>query len=242
MSEQPRHLTIGTRSSELALRQARQVDAMLRAAWPGLDVRTRLYVSSGDERLDVPADQLAPDAFVDRLERALLAGEVDAVVHSYKDLPAVATAGLVIAAVPVRADPREALVARDGHRLADLPAGAVVGTSSARRSAWLRALRPDLEARPIRGPVDSRVRQVMDGHFDAALLAAAGLERLDLAHHITEYFDLDVLPPAAAQGALAVQCRASDAATSMLLAAIDDRALHAAVRAERELEAGARAG
>jgi hydroxymethylbilane synthase len=231
--------TIGTRSSELALRQTRQVAELLRAAWPQLDVRTRHYVSSGDEQLDLPADQLAPDAFVDRLERALLAGEVDAVVHSYKDLPFAATPGLVIAAVPLRADPREALVARSGLRLDQLPAGAIVGTSSARRGAWLRERRPDLEARPIRGPVDSRVRQVLEeGRFDAALLAAAGLQRLDLAHHVTEYFDLETLPPAAGQGALAVQCRADDAATAALLAAIDDLALHAAVRAERELEAG----
>lgn len=232
-----RSLTLGTRGSTLALAQADLVAGLLRARFPEVDVRTRTIVASGDEQLRVPAYELALDAFVDRLEEALLAGEVDAVVHSYKDLPAIGRPGLTIGAVPIRADRRDVLVSRDGRRLAELPAGAIVGTSSLRRSAWLGAHHPRLTARAIRGPVDVRVRLVREGEYDAALLAAAGLVRLGLSHVITEYFDVETLPPAAAQGALAVQCRTGDTATLALLDAIDDQALRRIVEEERALEA-----
>lgn len=230
MSKRP--FTVGTRRSKLALHQTGIVVKLLRAARPGLDIEVLSYNSSGDTMLDVPAPQLAADAFTDSIERALAAGEIDAAVHSYKDLPVDATPGLVIAAVPVRADPREALVCARKMTLNELPAGSIVGTSSERRAAAVLELRPDLQVRPIRGAVDARVAMVLAGKYDAALLALAGLERLNLLAHVTEVFDLATMPPAAGQGALAIQCRADDSLTLALLADIDDVALHNAVDAE----------
>jgi hydroxymethylbilane synthase len=197
-----------------------------------MDVDVRHYESSGDVLLGVPAPQLAPDAFTDSIERALLAGEIDAAVHSYKDLPADATPGLVVAAVPLRADPREALVCSRRLTLRELPAGAVIGTSSERRAAAVLALRPDVQVKSIRGAVDARVAMVLAGTYDAALLAMAGLDRLGLLDHVTEIFDLETMPPAAGQGALAVQCRADDPFALAVLANIDDVALHNVVDAE----------
>ena len=223
---------VGTRRSELALRQTAIVTNLLAAAHPELEIEVRHYEASGDVMLDVPAPQLAPDAFTDVIERALVAGEIDAAVHSYKDLPSEATPGLVVAAVPVRADPREALVCARPLKLGDLPPGSLVGTSSERRAAAVLALRPDVEVRPIRGTVDARVAKVLAGHYDAALLALAGLERLDLRENITEIFDLATMPPAAGQGALAVQCRADDPRALEVLTRIDDIELHNAVDAE----------
>ncbi len=223
---------VGTRKSELALRQTAIVAGLLAAAHPRLDIEVREYETSGDVMLDVPAPQLAADAFTDVIERALSTGEIDAAVHSYKDLPTEATAGLVIAAVPVRADPREALVCARPLRLSELPPGSLVGTSSERRAAAVLALRPDLEVKPIRGTVDARVAKVLAGDYDAALLALAGLERLELRANITEIFDLTTMPPAAGQGALAVQCRADDPIALDILTRIDDVDLHNAVDAE----------
>jgi hydroxymethylbilane synthase len=224
--------TIGTRRSKLALYQTGLVRDMLAAARPDLTVEMRHYEASGDTMLDVPAPQLAADAFTDSIERALLAGEIDAAVHSYKDLPVDRTAGLVIAAVPIRADPREALVCAHPLKLRDLPTGAVVGTSSERRAAAVVSLRPDLRVRPIRGAVDARVAMVLAGEYDAALLALAGLQRLGMLEHVTEIFDLVAMPPAAGQGALAVQCRADDPFALELIGAIDDVPLHRSVDAE----------
>jgi len=223
---------VGTRKSELALRQTAIVAGLLAAVHPRLDIEVREYETSGDVLLDVPAPQLAADAFTDVIERALSTGEIDAAVHSYKDLPTEATAGLVVAAVPVRADPREALVCARPLKLSELPPGSLVGTSSERRAAAVLALRPDLEVRPIRGTVDARVAKVLAGDYDAALLALAGLERLQLRANITEIFDLTTMPPAAGQGALAVQCRADDAIALDILTRIDDVDLHNAVDAE----------
>lgn len=234
-------LVLGTRGSALARRQTEQVRDMLERRWPAVSVTLRVYETFGDTRLDIPFPQLADNAFTDQIERALIDGEIDAAVHSYKDLPTESSDELVIAAVPVRADMREALVARDGLTLQQLPGGAVLGTSSERRAATLRALRPDIELRPIRGAVDARLAKVHAGEYDAVIFAVAGLERLGLAHHITEYFSLETIPPAAGQGALAVQCRANDARVIALLEGIDDVALHDAVRAERQEEARVRA-
>ena len=144
-------------------------------------------------------------------------------VHSYKDLPTARPDGLVIAAVPERADPRDALVSRDGSTLAELPAGAVVGTSSPRRSAQTLAVRPDLALRAIRGNVETRLEKVDTGEYDAALFAIAGLERLGLAERASHVFGFEEMLPAPAQGALAVECRRDDAETLRLLGAIDDR-------------------
>lgn len=226
-------LVVGTRGSPLAVRQAEIVCDLIRAVRPDIGIVVRTYETSGDVRQDVPVSQLSPDAFTDRVEQALLDGEVDVAVHSYKDLPERATAGLVIAAVPVRADTREALVARDGLQLAELPPGAVVGISSERRAAAVRAQRPDLVLRPIRGAIDVRVAKVDAGQYDATVLAAAGLDRLGLIDRVTEFFDVAVMPPTPGQGALAVQCRADGDFALAILEGIDDSALHASVDAER---------
>lgn len=227
-----RRFALGTRKSKLAIHQTQLVVELLVASRPDLDVEVVTYESSGDRMLDVPAPQLAADAFTDSIERALVQGEIDAAVHSYKDLPLDATAGLVVAAVPLRADPREALVCAKQLTLAELPAGSLIGTSSERRAAAVLALRPDVVVRPIRGTVDARVAMVLAGKYDAALLALAGLDRLDLLGHVTEIFDLAVMPPAAGQGALAVQCRADDPFSLGVLSDIDDVVLHNAVDAE----------
>ncbi|HEY5087220.1 MAG TPA: hydroxymethylbilane synthase [Gemmatimonadaceae bacterium] len=227
-----RRFTIGTRRSRLALRQTYIVVDLLTAAHPELDLEICCYDASGDTMLDVPAPQLAPDAFTDSVERALVAGEIDAAVHSYKDLPIDATPGLVVAAVPVRADVREALVCARALKLSQLLPGSVVGTSSERRAAAVLSLRADLHVRPIRGTVDARVAKVLAGEYDAALLALAGLDRLGLRDYVTEIFDVATMPPAAGQGALAVQCRADDSFALDLLGDIDNVALHNAVDAE----------
>lgn len=224
--------TIGTRRSRLALYQTGLIADLLANAHPDVEIHVRGYEASGDTMLDVPGPELAPDAFTDSIERALSDGEIDAAVHSYKDLPLDSTPGLVIAAVPIRADPREALVCARPLKLAELPPDAVIGTSSERRAAAVLALRPDLRVRPIRGAVDARVAMVLSGEYDGALLALAGLERLGLLDHVTEIFDVVTMPPAAGQGALAVQCRADDPFALGVLADINDVALHNAVDAE----------
>lgn len=227
-----RRFTLGTRQSRLALYQTNLVANLIAQARSDLNVEIVRYDSSGDRMLGVPAPQLAADAFTDTIENALSAGDIDAAVHSLKDLPLDATPGLIVAAVPVRADPREALVCATRLTLAELPPGSVVGTSSERRAAAVLRLRPDLNVRPIRGAVDARVAMVLDGAFAAALLALAGLERLGLVDNVTEIFDLAAMPPAAGQGALAVQCRADDAFALGVLADIDDVTLHNAVDTE----------
>lgn len=234
-----RPFVVGTRRSRLALYQAGVVLDLLRSARPDLSFELREYTASGDTMLHIPAPELAADAFTDVIERALADGEIDAAVHSYKDLPPDAAPGLIVAAVPVRADPREALVSASGSRLGDLPPGAVVGTSSERRAAAVLALRPDLVVKPIRGPVDARVQMVFEGEYDAAVLALAGLDRLGMGDKVSEIFDADLMPPPAGQGALAVQCRADDELALAILADIDDIPLHNAVDAELRLSRGA---
>lgn len=227
-------VVVGTRGSALALRQAREVVAGLRALDPRLEVEERLVRTHGDDVRDRPLYLVGQrGAFVKRLEEALLQGEVDLAVHSLKDLPVEETEGLVLAAVPQRADPRDALVSREGVRLADLPPGARVGTSSRRRAAQVRHLRPDLLLQDLRGNLDTRLRKVREGEVDAAILAAAGLERLDLASAIAERFDVEVLVPAPGQGALAVQVREGDAALRALASALDHAPTRQAVQAER---------
>ena len=229
-------VTIGSRTSALALWQTHHIIDRLQAAWPGLTCHLQPFVTQGDQTqaLDKPLPVIGGKGlFTAELERALLAGEIDLAVHSLKDLPVEDAPGLTIGAITNRADVRDALVARNGWTLATLPQGAVVGTSSTRRAAQLQALRPDLVIRSIRGNVDTRLRKVLNGDYDATLLALAGLARLDLADKVTECLALEVMLPAPGQGALAVQCRADDEATLALLAAIEDGLVRAAVTAER---------
>jgi hydroxymethylbilane synthase len=228
-------VVVGTRGSALALAQTGRVCALLEAARPGLSTEVRAIVTHGD-RTQASGEPLpaigGKGLFTAELEQALRDGAIDLAVHSLKDLPTEAVDGIALGAVCLREDVRDCLVSRGGV-LHELPAGAVLGTSSLRRSAQLRALRPDLEVRSIRGNVETRIRKVHEGDYDAALLAAAGIARLGLEHEVAEWLDADVLVPAPGQGALAVQCRADDAATLELLAAVDDPAARAATTAER---------
>lgn len=220
-------LRIGTRGSALAMVQARIVAEALDGGAELVVIRT-----AGD-RSDRPIMELGDGAFVTAIEDALRAGDIDLAVHSLKDLPTEDRPGLVLGAIMERADPRDVLVTRERTGLAALPQGAVVGTSSPRRAAFVRALRPDVVTRDIRGNVDTRLRKVQDGEFDAAVLARAGLDRLGLAVHVEEILDIALCPPAPGQGALAVQCRAGDRPTLERLRAVDHADTRAAVTAER---------
>ena len=227
-------LRLASRGSALALEQTAIVDRLLRAQHPGLTTEVVMITTAGDANQSAPVTQLGDGAFVRGVEAALLDGSADVAVHSAKDVPSTETPGLTLAAFPERADPRDVLVSRDGAAFARLPAGAKLGTSSPRRAALARSLRPDLEVLPIRGNVDTRLRKLRAGEYDALILAAAGLLRLGLADAVTEYLDPLVWLPAPGQGALAVQCRAGDPA-EQLLVDIDHAATRAALTAERAL-------
>ena len=227
-------LRLGTRRSALALTQSRAVAAAI-TAQTGRQVQLVEITTHGDisrENLTVIG---GTGVFVSALREALLADRVDVAVHSLKDLPTGDPERLWLAAVPAREDPRDALVARDGLRLAELPAGSRVGTGAPRRAAQLRALGYDLEVLPIRGNVDTRLRYVVEGKLDAIVLARAGLARLGRLDAVTEVLDPLQMLPAPGQGALAVECRSDDEATRALLAGLDDEATRAAVTAERTL-------
>lgn len=247
MSGPPRAaaITLGTRASALARAQTAWVEERLLGAFPGFECATAIVVTSGDRTQDagVPLPEIGGKGlFTEELERALRAGEIDAAVHSLKDLPTDDAPGIVIGAVPTREDPGDCLVARDGLTLAGLREGAVVGTSSLRRSAQLRALRPDLEVCSIRGNVDTRVRKVREGEYDAAVLAAAGVRRLGLEEAVSEWLSDETLLPAPGQGALAVQCRAGDEPVLTLLDALDDPIARAETTAERAFLRALRSG
>jgi hydroxymethylbilane synthase len=222
---------IGSRGSKLALWQARWIEARLREA--GRETRIEIIKTTGDTISDVALAQVGSKGiFTKEIEEALLDGAIDLAVHSLKDLPTELPAGLALAAVPEREDPRDALV---GFRLADLPRGARVGTSSLRRSAQLRGLRPDLDIRDIRGNVDTRLRKLDAGDFDATLLACAGLRRLGLDHRITEALEPAVMAPAVGQGALAIETRAGDRETIEAVGRLEHAETRSAVEAERAL-------
>ena len=234
-------LRLGTRASELARTQSQSVADAISAA-TGTPVELVPIVTEGD-RSDAAIAQLGgTGVFVTALREALLAGAVDLAVHSYKDLPTAPEPRLTIAAVPAREDPRDALVARDGLTLGELPSGSRVGTGAPRRVAQLRALGLGLDVVPIRGNVDTRLGRVSPGDLDAVVLARAGLSRLDRLAAITETLDPLQVLPAPAQGALAVECRTSDARTRELLGRLEDGAARACVLAERSTLATLEAG
>jgi hydroxymethylbilane synthase len=235
-------LRLGTRGSALARAQSNQVADALREA-TGRPVELVEIVTAGD-RSTAPVAQLGVGVFVSALRDALVANEIDFAVHSYKDLPTAEPGGLHIAAVPAREDPRDALVARDGLALAELPDGALVGTGAVRRIAQLNALRLPLSVTPIRGNVDTRIGRVLGPAADlhAVVLARAGLLRLGRAGAITETLDPMLMLPAPAQGALAVECRLDDHDLVELLATLDHAPTRAAVIAERALLATLEAG
>jgi hydroxymethylbilane synthase len=239
-------VTVGTRASPLAQAQTARVVALLEAAWPGLVVEVRPIVTTGDRTQadGRPLPEIGGKGlFTAELEQALRSGEIDLAVHSLKDLPTEDVDGVVVVAVCERDDVRDCLVARDGAGLRDLPAGAVVGTSSLRRSAQLRGLKHDLEVTSVRGNVDTRVRKVREGELDAVLLAAAGVRRLGLEDAVTEWFEPETLLPAPGQGALAIQCRAEEAgAVHTLTLEIDDARARVTTTAERSFLSALDAG
>ncbi|MEV4631094.1 hydroxymethylbilane synthase [Micromonospora sp. NPDC049523] len=235
-------LRLGTRGSALAMAQSGMVADAVRAA-TGREVELVEVVTAGD-RSSAPVQRLGVGVFVSALRDALLAREIDFAVHSYKDLPTAPEEGLYIAAVPEREDPRDALVARDGRTLAELPPGATIGTGALRRIAQLHALGLQFEITPIRGNVDTRVKRVLgpDADLDAVVLARAGLTRLGRTAEITETLDPMLMLPAPAQGALAVECRGDDQDLIELLALLDHAPTRAAITAERALLATLEAG
>ena len=228
-----RSVVIGTRGSPLAWLQAEEVAAALRARHPEREVRLHVVQSRGDREREASLVDLGLGVFTGELEAALRAGDVDAAVHSLKDLPTDPPEGLTIAAVPSRQDPCDVLVSRDGLALDELASGSRVGTSSPRRVALVLALRADLELLPIRGNVETRLRKALDGDYEAVVLAAAGLRRLGLEGHAAEVFDPAVFVPAPGQGALAVEVRVGDAEMAELVAPLSHRPTAAAVTAER---------
>lgn len=231
----PPVLRLATRGSRLALLQAEEVAEALGRLSPAPRVELLTVLTRGDLRRDLPLTELSgPDGlFTHGVEAELLAGRAELAVHSLKDLPSADDPRLPLAAFLTRADARDVLVARRPGGLVDLPPGAVVGTSSLRREAQLRAIRPDLTVISIRGNVDTRLRKLEQGEFDAVVLAAAGLARLGRLDVVSEYLDPARFTPAVGQGALAAQCRADDACTLALLEQIDHPPTRVAVTAER---------
>ena len=234
-------LRLGSRKSPMAIAQSRQVADMITER-TGRQVEIVGVTTLGDVSRAQLTQIGGTGVFVSALREALLGGEVDLAVHSLKDLPTGAAAGVVLAAVPPRDDPRDALVARDGAKLADLPPGARIGTGSPRRAAQLLGLRGDLRCVPIRGNAGTRLGKVGDGELDGVVLAYAGLARIGYAHAVTQIFEPDEMLPAPGQGALAIECRDGEPELAALLQAVTDQASVAAVTAERSLLEALEAG
>jgi len=230
-------LRIGSRGSQLALWQANHIADALRAL--GHMVTIQIIKTTGDRLQDAefraanPELQDGKGIFIKEIEEALAAGSIDLAVHSLKDLPTELAAQFVIATIPQRVDARDVLVTVGGKTLDELPKNARVGTTSPRRQTQLLALRDDLQFVAMRGNVDTRLRKLEEGQADALVLAAAGLERLELTQQISHRFDVAEVCPAPGQGALAIECRANDAVTQKLLQPLDDAATRYAVTAER---------
>jgi hydroxymethylbilane synthase len=232
-------IVIGTRGSALARWQAAEIGRLLRAAHPGLEVSEKIVVTQGDRVQTGPVIDLGgKGVWVKEIEEGLLAREIDLAVHSMKDVPAELAPGLAIVAVPTRADPRDAIVSRDGGGLAALPPGSRIGTSSLRRVCQVRAARTDVSVEILRGNVDTRLRKVADGVVDAAVLASAGLDRLGFASRIAERLDATRMLPAIGQGALALEARSDDERVVALCRALADPAAEVTTTAERALLAG----
>lgn len=230
-----RKIIIGSRGSKLALYQSNLVKGLLEQVEPGLTCEVRIIHTKGDKILDVALSKIGDKGlFTKELERALLDGEVDLCVHSTKDMPTALPEGLAIMGMPKRANAQDVIISSTpGLTVDSLPQGARVATGSLRRVAQLLRRRPDVEACEIRGNVDSRVRRVLDGEFDAGILAAAGVERLGLQDAVSGNIPTDVLIPAAGQGAIAIEARQNDAEIAALLEKITDRDTLLAVTAER---------
>ena len=230
----PNELVLATRRSSLARWQTESARNQLAACWPALRLETIEIVTQGDRSLERPLPEIGgKGVFTQELETALRERRADLAVHSLKDLPTEIPEDLSVGAVLERGDPRDVLVGAEGRDLDALPPGSTVGTSSLRRQVQLLALRPDLRSRPVRGNVETRIDKVRRGEFQAVVLAAAGVLRLGLERHATQWFELDQMLPAPGQGAIAVQCRADDQTTLELLAAIDHAPSRLTTTAER---------
>lgn len=229
-----RQIRLGTRGSSLALWQAEHVATMLRNRHPGRSFILESIKTEGDSDRNSPLAEIGSrGVFVSEIEQSLLRGRIQLGVHSLKDLPSQMSPLLVLASVTRREDPRDVLVSRAGLTLARLPVGATVGTSSPRRECQIRAIRPDLNPVSIRGNVETRIRKVMTGRYDAAVLAAAGIHRLGLAGRITEYLPLESFLPAPCQGIIAVETLQADEDSTALARAVDEPSTHTVARAER---------
>jgi hydroxymethylbilane synthase len=223
--------------------QSEKIKAALESTWPGLEVELTIIKTMGDKILDVPLSKVGGKGlFVKEIEDALLARSVDLAVHSMKDVPSVLPEALEIAIIPEREDPRDVLILRKGKSLSDLPSGAKIGTSSLRRAAQIKRLRPDIETRDLRGNLDTRLRKLEEGLYDAIILAAAGLHRMGWQDRISSYLDPTEFVPAIGQGALGIEIHSEDTETRRLLAPLHHPDTATAVEAERaflkELEGG----
>jgi hydroxymethylbilane synthase len=233
------NLTFATRPSALARWQTQWVMNALQELHPDLSCQEKVITTQGDTILDKPLPEIGGKGlFTQELESALLSGAAQCAVHSLKDLPVENPEGLMVGCIPGRADVRDVLVSAAGCTLETLPSGSVVGTSSLRRAAQVLSARPDLTTASLRGNVDTRLRKALEGRYDAIILAGAGLTRLGLESHVTQWLPLEVMLPAPGQGALAVQCRSYDFETLSLLSALDDTPTRTAVMAERQFLQG----
>lgn len=232
-------LTFATRPSALARWQTQWVINALQKIHPALECEEKIITTQGDKILDKPLPEIGGKGlFTQELESELLNGEVHCAVHSLKDLPVENPPGLIVGCIPARGEVRDALISRAGYTISTLPANASIGTSSLRRAAQVLSLRPDLRVQSLRGNVDTRLRKALDGQYDAIILAGAGLTRLGLDSHVTEWLSLDAMLPAPGQGALAVQSRADDEETLALLSRLEHEATRSAVIAERAFLSG----
>jgi hydroxymethylbilane synthase len=232
-------LIFATRPSALARWQTQWVITVLQSIHPDLICKEKVITTRGDKILDKPLPEIGGKGlFTQELESELLSGAVHCAVHSLKDLPVENPEGLTVGCIPLRGEVRDALISAKGYTLETLPPGSVVGTSSLRRAAQVLSARPDLTIASLRGNVDTRLRKALEGQYDAILLAGAGLTRLGLDSHVTQWLPLEVMLPAPGQGALAVQCRAYDFETLSLLSSLEDPPTRDAVSAERQFLLG----
>lgn len=229
-----RNWKVGTRRSMLALTQTNWVIDQLKALDSDSTFETQEIVTKGDRIVEVTLSKVGGKGlFVKEIEQSLMDKETDMAVHSLKDMPSELPEGLVIGAIPKRVDPRDVLISKDGKTIDELPEGAVVGTSSLRRSSQLLAYRPDLQIESIRGNIDTRLRRLREDNFDAIILAAAGLERVNWDGEVTQFLPVEISLPAVGQGALAIECRADDEEMLTLLRKFDHLPTRLAVTAER---------
>jgi len=231
-----KEIRIGTRASALALWQAEWVKAELEKKYPGMTVSLTKIKTTGDKILDVPLAQVGGKGlFVKEIEEAMLANEIDIAVHSMKDVPTMFPDGLHLSCITKREDARDALLTRNNMKFKDLPQGATIGTSSLRRQAQLMSIRPDFKIAQLRGNVDTRLRKLKEGQFDAIILAAAGVRRLGLAENVSEYIDPSISLPAIGQGALGIECRVDDRELNDLIAFFNHQDTRTCVTGERAL-------